>query len=292
MLTGLFIAMTGLGIAQTQESNDSIDRRPRPALYGTTGADIQEERRERRVDQKTLPSTPEERERIEKQREMERRIFDEARKNIKEDVRENREMMKEKIGEIKEERREAMSAFKEKEKELRQHDQDIKKRLQNATPEEREKIKEDIRLRRETMKEKGKEMRNDFRTKITDVKERARRIQAHNHARALVQRFHAAVKRLTHLSDRAESRLKKMSEDGVNTLTLVAQLNDIKKLIVVAEEKVNVLKETYESLINSDNPQEVIAGGKEMVNELKKHIQDIQEKLRELVVAMKNLKSE
>lgn len=194
-----------------------------------------------------------------------------------------------------------VAEIKIRNEEFRNVAKDIIENIRSAAPEERKDlvnalrvnrqvIQENAQALRQSVRQNAKELRENFRAKC-ELNEPAckggRIAVAHGKGLRMINRFRSAIARFTHILGRLTSRAEKFEARGVDVSSVIVLLEEAKNTSVGNESKLEELKVKYELLLEGENIQKVGEDAHKVAKELKKEIQVLHAKLRDIVSEIK-----
>lgn len=175
--------------------------------------------------------------------------------------------------------------------------------LKDATPEERKDAMQDLHERREELRKQARELRDNlrdtakerreaFREKFRDARESARVAAAHGKGLRMLNRFRAAIARFAHITERLESRMEKLEEEGVDISSIEPLIEEAENMQAQAEVKMEELKAKYEALLDGERVGGISQEARAIAETLKKETEDLHAQLKEISSALQALTPE
>jgi chromosome segregation ATPase len=136
-----------------------------------------------------------------------------------------------------------------------------------------------------------REIRREATLQDREERQETRRVEAENriraHIGAMLRRFNAAIDWLEKISERIESRIAKLKEDGVNTSEAEGYLNEAKTEIAEAKSAVSSLSEAAEEALSAESLREAFQRVRELVQTARESIKDAHAALIKAVRSLK-----
>ncbi|PJC66875.1 MAG: hypothetical protein CO016_04155 [Candidatus Yonathbacteria bacterium CG_4_8_14_3_um_filter_46_25] len=139
-----------------------------------------------------------------------------------------------------------------------------------------QKLEEQKQAREEKMDERAK--------KISEL--RNERIRAY--MQRMLARFNAAIQRLSAIADRIDSRIEKLSAQGVNTFEARNSISVAREKILIAEQDTSAAKQKSEEALLSEDPKTSFDEVRAIVNDVVATIKDAHVLLVDAITLLKN----
>tara|TARA_Y100000310_G_scaffold341547_1_gene441028 strand:- start:3917 stop:4975 length:1059 start_codon:yes stop_codon:yes gene_type:complete len=145
-----------------------------------------------------------------------------------------------------------------------------------------------------SIRENAKVLRENFRENVrtaighVDHGKTARIAVAHGKGLRMINRFRSATARFDHILGRLESRVEKLKARNIDMSLVIPIIEEAKNMQVENEAKLEDLKAKYEALLADENPRGIAGEARAIAKELKTEIENIHAKLREIATTIRD----
>lgn len=153
-----------------------------------------------------------------------------------------------------------------------------------------ENVKERVGEKKEEVKNRVEEKKGEIREKREEVRKKVDRIKfsrAKKFFEKMVGRYAALIERLEDITDRAEKRMAKLKEKGVNTAGLEPLLLNVRAEIESARAKLAEIKAKFSAVENSEDTKASFEDVKAASEQMKERLRAIHRAITSLVKEMK-----